>query len=73
MRDTELPLIRQNTSQFSKQLAKSLSQNEAIILIVSLCHVLESAYICFAPVSFHFCHDARTFIETNNVNIKKSQ
>lgn len=52
MRDTELPLIRQNTSQFSKQLAKSLSQNEAIILIVSLCHVLESAYICF--VQFHF-------------------
>lgn len=68
-----LPLVRQNTSKFSKQLAKSLSQNEAIILIVSLCHVLETCLYLFCVVSFHLCHDAVTSTEANEVNIKKRQ
>lgn len=36
MCDIGLPLVRQNMRKFSEQLAKSLSKNEAIILVVSL-------------------------------------
>lgn len=71
MCDIGFPLVRQNTSEFSTELAKSLSQNEALILIVSLCHDLETCFYLFSVVSFHLCHDAVTSIEANDVHIKK--
>lgn len=71
--DNGFPLVRQHASTFPKQLVKSLSQSEAIILIVSLCHVLETCLYFFCVVPFQLCHDAVTFNEANDVNIKKSQ
>lgn len=73
MCDIGFPLGRQNASKFSKQFAKSLSQNEAITLIVSFCHVLETCLYLFSVIPFQLYHDAVTFNEANNVNSKKSQ
>ena len=72
MCDIGLPLVRQNASKFSKQFAKSLSQNEAITLIVSFCHVLETCLYLFSVIPFQLYHDAVTLNEANNVNSTKS-
>ena len=73
MCDIGFPLVSQNASKFSKQFAKSLIQNEAITLIVSFCHVLETCLYLFSVIPFQLYHDAVTLNEANTVNSTKSQ
>ena len=71
MCDIGFHLLRQKTSKFSKQLANSLrkiTQNEVIILIMSLSHVMETCLYFFCVVPFHLCREVVTFIEVNRVD-----